>query len=67
MTKNIKDLSSIQEKLIKISAEIKGCQDYLESTSGPAEATIAELNLLKQVQAFYRKQYKEALKNDDSN
>jgi len=64
-------LSSIRTKLDHVEREIEFLEAYLTSTSGPAEQTIAELNMLKDVQNFYRiqynnayKEYEESKKND---
>jgi hypothetical protein len=64
-------LSSIRTKLDLVEREIEFLEAYLTSTSGPAKDTIAELNMLKDVQNFYRiqynnayKEYEESKKND---
>jgi hypothetical protein len=64
-------LSSIRTKLDHVEREIEFLEAYLTSTSGPANDTIAELNMLKDVQNFYRiqhnnayKEYEESKKND---
>jgi hypothetical protein len=61
-------LSSIRIKLNQVESEIKFLEEYLVSTAGPAEATIAELNMLKEVLVFYRTQYNNTMKEmkDDS-
>jgi hypothetical protein len=61
-------LSSIRIKLNHVESEIKFLEEYLVSTAGPAESTIAELNMLKEVLVFYRTQYNNAMKEmkDDS-
>ena len=55
-------LSAIRSKLDHVEREIEFIEAYLTSTAGPAEETIAELNMLKEVQSFYRTQYNNAYK-----
>ena len=55
-------LSAIRSKLNHVEREIEFLEAYLISTTGPAEATVAELNMLKEVQSFYRTQYNNAYK-----
>jgi hypothetical protein len=59
MTKNTNRISEIQVKLDHVQREIKDINSYLTSTTSPAETMIAELNMLKEVESFY----KQALKN----
>jgi hypothetical protein len=63
MTKNIEKLSSIAIKIEQVEREIKFLEEFLSGTSGPAEQSIAELKMLKDVQSFYRTQYNNALKD----
>jgi len=58
-------LSSIRTKLDHVEREIEFLEAYLTSTSGPAEQTIAELNMLKDVQNFYRIQYNNVYKEHE--
>jgi hypothetical protein len=62
MMNNTEKLSSIRIKLDHVEREIKLLEDLLIETSGPAEQSIAELKMLKEVQSFYRTQYNNALK-----
>ena len=55
-------LSLIRTKLDTVEYEIKYLEDLLTVTSGPQHETIAELNMLKEVEAFYRKQFSDAFK-----
>lgn len=55
-------LSSIRTKLNSVENEIKFLEELLIATSGPAKDTIAELNMLKDVQSFYRNQYHNVMK-----
>jgi spore coat polysaccharide biosynthesis protein SpsF (cytidylyltransferase family) len=55
-------LSSIRTKLNNVENEIKFLEELLIATSGPAKDTIAELNMLKDVQSFYRNQYHNVMK-----
>ena len=62
-------LSLIRTKLNKVEEEINFLESYLTSTSGPAEDSIAELKMLKEVESFYRVQYNntyQELKEDDA-
>lgn len=63
MTNNTEKLSSIRIKLDHVEREIKFLEEFLSGTSGPAEQSIAELKMLKEVQSFYRTQYNNALKD----
>ena len=53
-------LSLIRAKLDKVEEEINFLESYLTSTSRPAEDSIAELKMLKEVESFYRLQYNNA-------
>lgn len=64
MTNNTEKLSSIRIKLDHVEREIKFLEEFLSGTSGPAEQSIAELKMLKEVQSFYRTQYNNALKEE---
>ena len=58
-------LSSIRTKLNNVENEIKFLEELLIATSGPAKDTIAELNMLKDVQSFYRNQYHNVMKEHE--
>ena len=60
---NTEKLSSIRIKLDHVEREIKFLEEFLSGTSVPAEQSIAELKMLKEVQSFYRTQYNNALKD----
>jgi spore coat polysaccharide biosynthesis protein SpsF (cytidylyltransferase family) len=62
MTSPTESLSSIRTKLNNVENEIKFLEELLIATSGPAKDTIAELNMLKDVQSFYRNQYHNVMK-----
>jgi hypothetical protein len=62
MINPIDKLSSIRIKLNHVEREIEFLEAYLVSTTGPAEATVAELKMLKEVLVFYRTQYNNAMK-----
>jgi len=61
MTKNIEKLSSIAIKIEQVERSLKEIEDLLTTTTSPAEATIAEYNMLKDVQSFYMTQYEKEL------
>ena len=63
MTKNTDKLSSIAIKLEQVKRSLKEIEDLLTSTTSPAEETIAEYNMLKEVQSFYTTQYENAMKD----
>ena len=63
MMNNTEKLSSIRIKLDHVEREIKFLEEFLSGTSSPAEQSIAELKMLKEVQSFYRTQYNNALKD----
>jgi hypothetical protein len=62
MMNHTEKLSSIRIKLNQVENEIKFLEEYLLTTSGPAESTIAELNMLREVQSFYITQYGNVMK-----
>ena len=62
MMNNTEKLSTIRIKLDHVEREIEFVEEYLTSTAAPAEETIAELKMLKEVQSFYRTQYNNAYK-----
>ena len=62
MINHTEKLSLIRIKLDQVEDEIRFLEDYLMTTSGPAEETIAELNMLREVQNFYVTQYSNVMK-----
>ena len=58
-------LSLIRTKLDHVEREIEFLEACLTSTTGPAESTISELSMLKDVQSFYRTQYHNAMKEHE--
>lgn len=64
MTKNTNRILEIQVKLDHVQREIADINSYLKSTTSPAETMIAELNVLKEVESFYKQTLKNA---NDSN
>jgi hypothetical protein len=62
MMNNTEKLSSIAIKLEQVERSLKDIEDLLKSTTSPAEETISEYNMLKDVQSFYTKQYENAMK-----
>ena len=61
MTKNIEKLSSIAIKIEQVERSLRDIEDLLKATTSPAEETIAEYNMLKDVQSFYMTQYEKEL------
>ena len=61
-------LSTITLKLSSVKQNILQLEEWLTSTTGPADDLIAEVKMLKEVQDFYKTQYDIALKeyNNDS-
>lgn len=61
-------LSTITLKLSSVKQNILQLEEWLTSTTGPADDLIAEVKMLKEVQDFYTTQYDIALKeyNNDS-
>ena len=59
---NTEELSSIATKVKEISTQIQYVEDYLQSTTSPADHLILELNILKDVREFYINQL--AAKNE---
>ena len=57
MTKNTEKLSSIAIKIEQVQRSIIDLEDVLKSTTSPANDTIAELKMLKDVRSFYLNQY----------
>ena len=57
MTKNTEKLSSIAIKIEQVQRNIADLEDVLKSTTSPANDTIAELKMLKDVRSFYLNQY----------
>lgn len=57
-------LSLIRMKLDAVEREIEYLEEYLMTTSGPQMEAVAELNMLKEVEAFYRKQFSNAFKEE---
>ena len=57
MTKNTEKLSSIAIKIEQVQRNIADLEDVLKSTTSPADDTIAELKMLKDVRSFYLNQY----------
>ena len=57
MTKNTEKLSSIAIKIEHVQRSITDLEDVLKSTTSPANDTIAELKMLKDVRSFYLNQY----------
>ena len=62
MTKSTEKLSSIAIKIEQVERSLKDIEDLLTTTTSPAEETIAEYNMLKDVQSFYMTQYENAMK-----
>lgn len=62
MMTNTEKLSSIAIKLEQVERSLKDIEDLLTTTTSPAEETIAEYNMLKDVQSFYTTQYENAMK-----
>lgn len=67
MTKSTEKLSSIAIKIEQVERSLKGIEDLLTTTTSPAEETIAEYNMLKDVQSFYMTQYEKELLNVRAN
>ena len=61
MTKSTEKLSSIAIKIEQVERSLKDIEDLLTTTTSPAEETIAEYNMLKDVQSFYMTQYEKEL------
>ena len=61
MTKSIEKLSSIAIKIEQVERSLRDIEDLLKATTSPAEETIAEYNMLKDVQSFYMTQYEKEL------
>jgi hypothetical protein len=59
---NTEKLSSIAIKIEQVERSLKEIEDILTTTTSPAEETIAEYNMLKDVQSFYNTQYENAMK-----
>jgi len=61
-------LSTITLKLSSVKQNILQLEEWLTSTTGPADDLIAEVKMLKEVQDFYTAQYDIAMKeyNNDS-
>lgn len=64
---NTEKLSSIAIKIEQVERSLKDIEDLLTSTTSPAEETIAEYNMLKDVQSFYITQYEKELINVRAN
>ena len=62
MTTSTEKLSSIAIKIEQVERSLRDIEDLLTTTTSPAEETIAEYNMLKDVQSFYTKQYENAMK-----
>jgi len=62
MMNNTEKLSSIAIKIEQVERSLKEIEDLLTTTTSPAEETIAEYNMLKDVQSFYMTQYESAMK-----
>lgn len=67
MMTNTEKLSSIAIKIEQVERSLKDIEDLLTSTTSPAEETIAEYNMLKDVQSFYITQYEKELINVRAN
>ena len=61
MKKSIEKLSSIAIKIEQVERSLRDIEDLLKATTSPAEETIAEYNMLKDVQSFYMTQYEKEL------
>ena len=57
MTKNTEKLSLIAIKIEQVQRNIADLEHVLKSTTSPANDTIAELKMLKDVRSFYLNQY----------
>ena len=57
MTKNTEKLSLIAIKIEQVQRSITDLEHVLKSTTFPADDTIAELKMLKDVKSFYLNQY----------
>lgn len=62
MTTNTEKLSLIAIKIEQVERSLKDIEDLLTTTTSPAEETIAEYNMLKEVQSFYTTQYENTMK-----
>ena len=67
MTNNTEKLSSIAIKLEQVERSLRDIEDLLTTTTSPAEETIAEYNMLKDVQSFYMTQYEKEILNVRTN
>ena len=65
MMNNTEKLSSIAIKVEQVQHNIAELEEFLTSTTSPAEETIAELNMLKDVRSFYLTQYSNAMEEKD--
>ncbi len=62
---NTDKLSSIAIKVDQVQRNIAELEQILTSTTSPADSTIAELKMLKDVRSFYLTQYSNAMEEDD--
>ena len=65
MMNNTEKLSSIAIKVDQVQRNIAELEQILTSTTSPADSTIAELKMLKDVRSFYLTQYSNAMEKDD--
>jgi len=65
MMNNTEKLSSIAIKVDQVQRNIAELEQILTSTTSPADSTIAELKMLKDVRSFYLTQYSNAMEEDD--
>lgn len=65
MMNNTDKLSSIAIKVDQVQRNIAELEQILTSTTSPADSTIAELKMLKDVRSFYLTQYSNAMEEDD--